>query len=454
MIEIINKIKNLTLKQINKILLIIALLSLIYRNGSFALSFPNPFEVIFVLICVLTLIDLIKNKGIKDFFISIPKRILIASICLVFSILLGWIIAIFFKNIPSTFNNILEFGGFAIGLGVFILILFYTQNDKKYARKLFYPLLLPSLFVIFIIFSGLAYYLNIANGSTFLGFTYNPNIISKILLIPSIFFITNSLFESKNKWLKIGYIIMSAAMVALLLWVASRAALVALALGSLLVLFVYSLHNFNWKKLIYNVAILFAIVLLGLVITPNSGKQVFVDKFLNPSDSNFTYSNLEDKSAKGIFSKFISTFMTKTITSNTNTTTPVIIIDASKEPRFKNWPLYLSKIIKNPLGLGPNTHMNIANTGDQAIVLGPHNTYLDIWLWGGMLGLFSFLYILFSSFKNLKIKLKSDFEPMGVALLGILFALSIAIFFNDSLQIYEFWIILALSLSYGKTTNN
>lgn len=201
---------------------------------------------------------------------------------------------------------------------------------------------------------------------------------------------------------------------------------------------------------------------MGLVITPYTGKQVFLDKFLNPSNSNFIYSDLEDQSAKGILSKFISGIST-TPTSITNTTYPVvsitpiikpiIIIDASKEPRFKNWPLYLNKVIQNPLGLGPNTHMNISPKGDEPIVLGPHNTYIDIWLWGGIFGLLSFLYLLFSSFKNLKIKLQSNFEKKGVALLGILFALSIAIFFNDSLQIFEFWIILALSLRYEKTIN-
>jgi len=399
--EIINKIRNLTLLEFNKGLLFLALLSLIYRNGSFTHSFPNPFEIIFVLLCLFTFVYLIKNNKIKEFFLSIPRNILIAIGCLVFSILLGWIVAVFLKDIPFARNNVLEFGGFMIGLGIFFLILFYTKNDDKYFKKYLYALLLPTFYVFFILFPDLTYYFNLQNDGTFLGLTYNPNIISKLLLIPAMFFITYSLFELKNKWRKIGYIIVSATIIALLFWTSARGALVSVTLASVLVWLIFSLHSFSWKKLFYSGLIVFVIFLTGFAITPYGSQY--------------------------------------------NVTKHIIINDFKNESRLQFWPLYFYETIRNPVGFGPNTHMNIPyKYGNH--VIGPHNTYINIWLWGGLLGLLSFLYILFSAFNNLKMKLKYNFSSTTLALIGILCALSFSVFFDDSLQFYWFWIILALSL--------
>lgn len=409
MTQIINKIKNLTLLEFNKSLLFLALISLIYRNGSFTHSFPNPFEIIFVLLCLFTFIYLIKNNKIREFFLSIPKNILIAVCCLVSSVLLGWIVAVFLKDLPFTRNNVLEFGGFMIGLGSFFLILFYTQDDEKYFRKYLYALLLPAFYIIFILFSKLAYYFHLQNDGTFLGLTSNPNIISKTLLIPAMFFIVYALFESKSKWRKIGYFIISSAIIALLFWISARAVLFSVTIGSILVWLIFSLHNFNWKKLFYSGLIVFAIFLTGFFITPNNNQYNIIN--------------------------------TLVIQKNDQ----IVINNFSNETRLQFWPLYLYETIKNPLGFGPNTHMNIPyKYGNH--VIGPHNTYIAILLWGGLLGLLSFLYILYLAFFNLKVKLKSNFNSTTVALIGILCALSVSIFFNDSLQFYWFWIILALSL--------
>lgn len=407
--NIINKIKNLTLLEFNKSLLFIALISLIYRNGSFTHSFPNPFEIIFVLLCSFTFVYLIKNNKIKEFFLSVPKNILIAICCLALSILVGWIFAITLKEIPLTRNNVLEFGGFTIGLGIFFLILFYTQNDDRYFKKYLYALLLPTFYIIFILFSKLAYYFHLQNDDTFLGLTSNPNIISKILLIPAMFFIVYALFESKSKWRKIGYFFISSAIIALLFWISARAALVSIILASILIWLIFSLNNFNWKKLFYSGLIVFAIFLTGFTITPyNNQYNVIGTLFVKKNDQ-------------------------------------IVLNNFNNESRLKFWPLYLYETIRNPVGFGPNTHMNIPYKNGKHVI-GPHNTYIEIWLWGGLLGLLSFLYILYLIFRNLKVKLKSNFNSTTVALIGILCALSFSIFFNDSLQFYWFWIILALSL--------
>src|SRR3990167_2217149 len=187
--NIINKIKNLTFEDVNKNLILLALLALIYRLGNFYNTFiPKPFEIIVLLIILLVIVDIFKNNKIKEFFFSIPKGIRVAFFCLISSILLGWGVSAL-KGIPYTFNTLLEFGTFVFSLSIFLLILIYTRNDKNYVKIYFYALLLPALYGIFIFFPQAAYYLQLGSSGTFLGFTMNPNIISKILLIPTFFFI-------------------------------------------------------------------------------------------------------------------------------------------------------------------------------------------------------------------------------------------------------------------------
>ncbi|MFZ2150100.1 MAG: O-antigen ligase family protein [Minisyncoccia bacterium] len=446
MINIINKIKSLTLEQINKNLVFLAIIALIYRKGNFYNTFvPKPFEIILVLIIILTFVHLLINKKFKAFFSSIDKKIWIALSCLLVSVFVGWAVAVFFKNVPINFNVILEFGNFVISLVIFVLVLFYTKNDKIFAQKYLYALLLPAVYTIFVLFTEGANYFNLENNGTFLGLTINPNIISKILLIPALFFITHSLFKLQNRWLRIGYIAISCAMVALLFWVASRGGLVSLAISMMFVWLVFSLHHFNWKKLFYSGGLLFIIFLIGFLITPQTGKQRVILRALYPSGSDYSsYVEVINKPVDDIVSKFI-----------TDKSDKHVFIYANGENRFKIWPFYLKYILMNPLGIGPNTHLSFSlkdNVGEY-INSGPHNTFLQIWLWGGLLGILSFLYIFINAFKNLRLQLKSEFNPTALALLGVLFAVSISVMFDDSLSFFWFFIILALTLRYENTSS-
>jgi len=439
--KIKNLTQNLTLGQINKNLVLIALVALIYRIGNFYSTFiPKPFEIVIVLIILLTFLDLIINKRFQKFFLSIDRNIWIALFCLISSVFIGWFVAVFVKNIPVNLNVILEFGTFIISLAIFILILFYTKNDKVYAKAYLYTLLLPVAYIIFVLFPAGAHYFNLDSFGTFLGLTMNPNIISKILLIPALFFITHSLFEFRNKWTKLGYIVVSSALVALLFWVASRGGLVSLALASIFIWLVFSLHDFNWKKLFYSGGLIFLIFIIGFIITPQSGQQRVFLRALYPSGSDHSsYLTVQDRSINDLITKF----------SNDKSSNRIFIYP-KRETRFQIWPFYLRYVLENPLGIGPDTHFSfgLKDNNEEYINSGPHNTFLQIWLWGGILGIISFLYIFINAFKNLKIKLKSDFNPTALALLGVLFALSIAIMFDDSLSFFWFFIILALALRY------
>ncbi|OGI65819.1 hypothetical protein A3A95_01325 [Candidatus Nomurabacteria bacterium RIFCSPLOWO2_01_FULL_39_18] len=443
--NLVNKIKNLSLEEISKNLIFVALFALIYRLGNFYNTFiPKPFEIIVLLIVLLVIVDIFKNNKIKELFFSIPRDIRIAFICLVFSVLLGWGVSIL-KGIPYTFNALLEFGVFIFSLSIFLLILIYTRNDKNYVKIYFYALLMPAVYGIFVFFPKAVYYLSLGNDGTFLGFTMSPNIISKILLIPAFFFIAYSLFKSENKWFRAGYITASFLIVSLLFWAASRGGLVSLLFASIFVWLVFSLHNFNWKKLFYSGLLIFVILAVGFALTPDTGKQRVILRALYPSGSDHSsYLPIQDKSAGEVILKFI----------NDKVGNPALVY-FSRETRFQIWPFYLRQVLINPLGIGPNTHFsfNLRDYSGEYINSGPHNTFLQIWLWGGLLGIFSFLFIFVSAFKNLFIKLNSDFNPFTLALLGTIFAVSISIMFDDSLGFFWFFIILALALRYENTTS-
>ena len=428
----------LSLKTIGKGLMVIGLVSLIFRVGNFYNSFiPKPYEIIFLLLGIITAVDLLKNKKIKEFWDTIPKKIWIAIITMIFAVVFGWMIAFFLKGIPFSFNALLEFGTFGFSIGTFVFVLYYSNNDPI-IRKLFYALLISVNYIILIISPKTAGYFHLMSDSNFLGFTTNPNVASKIVLIPTLYFITYALYEVKNKWSKIGYIAISSMLVALIFWTASRGALFSLVIGMVVVGGIVSLHEFKWSKVFQNSVIILLIMVSGFIMTPYTGKQVVTNRLLNLENSQSTYSVLKDKSVTDIIQE-------SAIKSSQENSSKNIV---PGETRFQIWPYYLKQILHNPFGIGPNTHLDsyIPSQHGGYLNTGPHNTYLQIWLWGGLLGLFSFLYILLEAFKNLKKKIQTKFDPLIIALLGMLATLSLSIVFDDSLSLYCFWAVLAISL--------
>lgn len=429
--NIINKIKNLTLEGFNKNLFLFALVFLLFRIGNFSISYlPKPFEIIFALVLFLTTLDIIINNKFSEFFLSIPKNIRIAMFILVSSILLGWAFSTFFLNIPFYFNMVLEFGTFTISFLTFLLILFFTRNDETYIKKCLYTLLIPSIYIICILFPSLASDFNlITYGNHFIGFTTNPNTLSKILLIPVLFFTSISLFDVKDKFFKVGYMLVSSFLVTLILWATSRGAFLSLLLGSIFLIVQFMLNDFSYRKLFKTLATVLVIFLVGFILTSHNTKNLVSDRIYN------TKIDLYHISPKN---KLQENFINESGTQENQ---------RSLEPRFRIWAFYLEKVLINPFGYGPNTHMpsNISDNNGGYENSGPHNTFLQIWLWGGLLGLLSFLYIFINVFKHLKEKLKQNFNSLTVSLSAILFGLSVSIMFDDSLSFYWFFIILALA---------
>lgn len=432
--------KNLTLEKINKNLLLLALALLLFRTSSFAVThIPQPFELCFSLVCILTLIDFIWNKRFSIFFGSFPKRLWISSAVLFLSVLVGWLMAIGFRDIVTTTNTLFEFGAFVVAFAVGVLVFYYSKHDQTYIKKCLYVLCIPAVYSVCIISPHLGETFGVVQNGTFRGFTDNVNIISKALLIPLMFFVANSLVPHKNNWHRIGFIIMSVLVLATLFWTTERATVVAYVIGTGALWLVISLRDGNWTKICSNALIITFITVLGFVVMPGQGKRVAIGRILHFDGYSQGYDDVKDKSIKELLNKPVS---------KKESVTFAILVDPTKspEPRFQLWQYYGRLVWNNPLGLGPNTHMPVIihYAKSHFVNPGPHNTYLEIWMWGGILGLFSFLYIIWSA---LKTKLLSkNLEIIDLALFGSLVAFLVAIFFNDGLQSYWFWVLLALSL--------
>lgn len=452
--NLINKIKNLTLEQINKNLIFVAILSLFFRLGSFtAKSTPNPFELILILIIILTMIDVIKNKKIKEFFFCIPRNIRIALSLLVASIFIGWGVSIL-RGIPTTYNMILEFGNFVFSVSIFLLIIFYTRNDKKYIKWYLYALLIPIVYIICIIFPNIANHLNLTEGNIkFIGLTTNPNIVSKFLLVPIVFFLI-LIFKNKNKIISFVYFFISSSLISLLFWTASRGAILSLILSMILIFSVFTFNELNWKKLLTNIFVFIFILTFAFILTPGKGKQLFLYRSLNLDNYQSGYGQLKDKSIINIIKE--SSFGKKIISEKHQKNNIIVENNQSSETRIEIWSFYLKKVLMNPFGFGPNTHLpsNIPSRDGGYLKPGPHNSYIQIWLWGGLLGLFSFIFILISVIYNFRNKIKSNFDYINLSIFCILIALLISMFFDDSFQLLCFWISLSLYLSYESNTQN
>lgn len=468
-----------SLEKVNKILMMVALASLAIRSGNFYMTYiPKPFEILFVMIVSLTIIDIVKNKKLKEFWNSLPKNIWLALGTLVLSILMGLFITIFIKGVPLNFYMVTEFGRLLIAMGLFVLIFFYTREDKKLIKKFLIAIISPILYIVLLAHPQYAFsydYAHVSDGR-FYGFSSNVNTISKLLLMPAMFFMSYSLFWLKGKWQRLGFILLSAGSVALLLWAASRGALLALIVGLFAIFALFVARNFSFKEVARASTIILSIFILGFLFTPYSGKQVVLNRVLNKDTDQTHYQWLKDRALKDIVLDSFSSknsekedddkaieiidygdeINSKTIVKAEYDGRPinasVIVGVPVPETRAIIWPFHIKQAIENPFGVGPgfNTHIKVfmPQVGDY-VGTGSHSSFIEQWLWGGIIGLVSFCYILFRAGQNLKIKIgRKDNDAMIVALAGIFIALIVAIFFDDSSKLFWVWAISAMAIKY------
>ena len=412
-------------------ILLATLVALAYKRGHFSGTLiPSPFQILFVVSIILTIIYVLKEYTIREFFRTLPRKITLAFGCLFFSVVLGWIIGTFFVGISSTHHTILDFGTFTMSIIIFFLVLFYTRDDKDYAIWCLYTLLIPNVYIFHYFFThGFVGYWGVVNDNSLNGLI-DPNLLSKTLLIPALFFMTTALFAYKDKkwWLTAVYSIIAALMSMLIFWTVSRGSLLSLIVGAAVLWLVFSAREFSWKKFFGAGIIISLIFLLGYAMIPHGSKQELHTKIANTGSL--------PRSSDG---KIIDIVNAPTITIEELRETP------RTDVRIFEWSYFLKYALRHPFGVGPSSSsVDYQSTDGGLLQLRPGNTYIQVLLWGGLLGLVSFLYIIWSAFVRLWKKWKSIATAKVLALFVILVALSTAIIFDASLYFYWFFIILGL----------
>lgn len=416
-------------KRINKIVLLVTLVLLAnnLEKGSFSRHFiPSLFQILLVLSVLLTVIYILKEHKINDFFNSIPRKIWLAIAGFYFLTLVGWAIAIFSLGIPTTLTTILDFGTFTMGIILFILVSFYIKGDQAYTKWCLYAILIPNFHLLYYFFThGLVGYWGVPNDFS-LDKVLDPNILSKTLLVPTMFFISMTLFSLKNKkwWVTSIYVACASVSAMMIFWTVSRGAALSLLLGALVTWLVFLFRGFTWKKFFVGGLLILLILLLGYAMIPHGSKQAISLKTSNtftlPAASGGKVSN-------------------------------VTVAEIQKLPQTESrlliWHFYPIYILQHPFGVGPNSShdFNFHDKNGVHIYVGPDSTYLIACLWGGLLGLVVYLYIVWSGFVEGWKKWKKSFDPISLALLSIVFTLSVALFFDGMLSLYWLYVVLALS---------
>ncbi len=419
----------ISLKQINKVVLLATLVALAtnLEKGSFIRHFvPSIFQTLLVASIVLTIVYVVTSHQIKDFFLAVPKKILIAIGCFFLTVFVGWGIAIFFLDIPTTVHTILDFGTFVMGITLFFLVSFYAKNDRAYGKWCLYAILIPNVYLVwYFLTHGFVGYWGVPNDFS-LDLVLDPNILSKTLLVPAIFFISMSLFSVRNKkwWVTSIYVTLGAVSSMLIFWTISRGGVVSLLLGAVVTWLVFSFRAFTWKKLFMGGAIVLAILVLGYAAIPRGSKEAVSLK----AENTFTL----PPASEGKIS---------------NVTVEQIQKLPQTESRLLIWYFYPRYIAQHPFGVGPNAShdFNFQDKNGTHIYVGPDSTYLVVCLWGGILGLAIYLYIMRGAFVELWSTWKKTCDAYTLALLGTLFTLLVVLFFDGNMSLYWLYVVLALS---------
>ena len=117
----------------------------------------------------------------------------------------------------------------------------------------------------------------------------------------------------------------------------------------------------------------------------------------------------------------------------------------SERSRVYLWRAYLEKLVQSPLGLGLNHSPPIFEGAPR----GPHNTFLEVAAFGGVLTLGGYIYLLYLAISNLLVKLKQNQNfKWPLYLLAALVGRFVASQFDNMSTFRVMWVIMALGIFF------
>ena len=294
-----------------------------------------------------------------------------------------------------------------IGLLYFIIIFlwFYFLTSKNYTAKEI-KIIQKSYVIVCLICSLMLIrqYLNGQGGKiyliNFLGIEVDENHLSAFML-PSLVFMINSILYNKNSTLKkkILYLLVFSICLFGIILTGSRAAFLCIVSTLILSFCIFFFKNFSIKKLLYSIFILLIAGIIGAKIYNYIPKWT-IDRFVNNSyadTSNAGRIELWKNAIRGI----------------------------SKKPIFGYSFRFFDKF---------ESFKYLSNGEEIPKVVPAHQTYLDVAIFSGLLGLLTFVYLIWQIFKSFFKKENLSFLPLLIILLIITILSNYVVTENNSIE--------------------
>lgn len=423
-------------------LTILASLTLAVRRGIIRPYTLQPFEIITAAAALFTVTHFIIKKELPDRKITFWSALFSILILL----LAGGFLrsaSIYEMNASIIIATLKDFYFLAAGMLIFLLAMHYG-NDVTFRKNMVLSFLTPLLFSPLLFFPALWAEKEFFTTDIYFlaGLHQNPIIFAAFTLI-AIICLTVFLINEGSAVKKFIYWLSIVILLSLLLWTASRGALLAMAAAAVFIIS-FKACGYDKKRAIRFIVAAGAIFLITASISfalLHQETRIAVLYRFFPQIADYDYLG------PAVMRQIKLGEAIKKIAAD-----PIPALPAQN--RLHIWPQALRLFLKQPLGLGPEywrasglISQNVPVSADVELLeektTTAHNSFLEIALSGGVGALIIFSFLIFTLVRKITLSLQKDDEwlILSSAFLGLF----IITFLNGVMQNFPwFWIIAGL----------
>ncbi len=393
----------------------------IFRTGNIKDGIVKPFDFL-IAITGLFLLFSLTYPHFRNKIKSVKKDLyfyLFSFFLILLSIAIGQVISLFFYGNTNISATTLLYIKVIFNSYVFLIIAFLVYSFPGMLSKINKAMFLSPILIIPVIFGRFknAYY----NSIRLNGLFSDPNVFGSLLIV--IFLIGLALFlDAKKAWYKYLIVGWLGFIANLIFLTSSRSAWISLLFGIFIWVCIYFFTK--QKKRVFSLIVATTISLVvGFFFIPNNTKPYFIDRFFGEKIVRILIQ-------KENLPNFVSQYKYGLIS---NQIRPFI------------WKFALVNIKKNPLGFGfVYLNKNPSVIKGEAVDF-TSNIFLEITIYGGIMGLFAFLLFLLrigGEFKRYMKTLTDTELVWGIAIISLITDLS----FTDGFLFRNLWFTLGIGL--------
>jgi len=432
--------------QLGKWSFILGIALLIVRNNSYPWIIKRSSDILFFIAAILTVFLISRNKEWREYWQG-TRKIITALALIIAGIFLATAINYGFWGGKIDGAAVLSFGRF-LEVGILIgLVGFFQSKDRDFYKKVSAAQLSTLVYLIALVITKNGFIYNqfhfLENFPTniyrFQLFDNFPSSVSYYLIVSLSLLLVSalvSLCPLKKKFFV--YFLFGSGLFGILLWTQTRAGWMGFGAVMLVVFWGWILKSdqgaiTRLKLFLAGGLILAMLMVLGFLVLPYYAKNEVINRvFLIRPQIEAVGLNFEEVETELVVQKIFQ---------------EVVKPSFSERSRVYLWRAYLEKLVRFPLGLGLNHSPPIFEGAPR----GPHNTFLEVAAFGGVLTLGGYVYLLYLAISNLIAGLKQnqDFR-WSLYLLAALVGLVVASQFDNMSTFRIMWVILGLGIFFEK----